>query len=233
MFTSKGIPKQIQSDQGTNFTSQTFQQVLTELGVEHVTSSAYHPQSQGCLERFHQTLKQVLRKYCLENSTNWDEGIDWLLFAYRESVQESLGVSPFEMVYGRPLRGPLKILKEKWFSKPSEPTTVHKYIEDLVQKLHKVRTFALANLSHSQEKSKNLYDRKAVTRKFAPGEQVLAFLPTPGSPLKKKYSGPYVVQKQLNPLNYIIATPDRRKNTQLVHINLLKPYFSRSPEVDV
>lgn len=232
MFTSKGIPKQIQSDQGTNFTSQTFKQVLTELGVEHVTSSAYHPQSQGCLERFHQTLKQVLRKYCLENCTGWDEGIDWLLFAYRESVQESLGVSPFELVYGRPLRGPLKILKEKWFSKPSEPTTVLKYVEDLAQKLRKVRTFAHANLSQSQEKSKKHYDLKAIPRKFAPGDKVLVFLPIPGSPLKKKYSGPYLIKKQLSPLNYIIATPDRRKSTQLVHVNLLKPYYSRSPEVD-
>lgn len=233
MFTSKGIPKQIQTDQGTNFTSQAFQRVLKELGVEHLTSSAYHPQSQGCLERYHQTLKQMLRKYCLEEDGSWDEGIDWLLFAYRESVQESLGVSPFELVYGRPLRGPLKILKEKWFSEPFKPIAVHKYIDNLVQKLSKVRKFAHDNLRHSQERSKTHYDKKTIPRKFDPGAQVLAFLPMPGSPLKSKYSGPYIIQKQLNPLNYVIATPDRRKNTQLVHINLLKPYYSRSPEVDV
>ena len=139
MFTSKGIPKQIQTDQGTNFTSKVFQQVLKELGVEHITSSAYHPQSQGCLERFHQTLKQVLRKYCLENSAAWDEGIDWLLFAYRESIQESLGFSPFEILYGRPIRGPLKVLKDQWFSSPTNTVTVQQYLSDLMKKLKNVR----------------------------------------------------------------------------------------------
>ena len=152
MFTSKGIPKQIQSDQGTNFTSTTFKQVLAELGVEHVTSSAYHPQSQGCLERFHQTLKQVLGKYCHENGTTWDDHLDWLLFAYRESLQESLGFSPFEVLYGRNVRGPLKVLKEKWFESQSQPVTVQEYVSSLMDKLTRIRNFAKQNLQHSQMK---------------------------------------------------------------------------------
>lgn len=113
--------------------------------------------------------------------------MDWLLFAYRESIQESSGVSPFELVYGRHLRGPLKVLKEKWFSRPAEQTTVHHYTENLVQTLHNVGSFAHANLKYAQEKSKKHYDHKSISRKFIPGEQVLVFLPTPGAPLKKKY----------------------------------------------
>ena len=66
--TTFGLPKGIQTDQGTNFMSKVFSQVLEVLAVKHNVSSAYHPQSQGALERFHQTLKTMLRAYCLVRS---------------------------------------------------------------------------------------------------------------------------------------------------------------------
>ena len=53
IYTFVGLPKVIQSDLGSNFMSNIFKQVVTELGITHYTSSAYHPESQGALERFH------------------------------------------------------------------------------------------------------------------------------------------------------------------------------------
>ena len=75
-------------------------------------SSAYHPESQGVLEKWHQTLKTLLKKFCCESSLDWDEGVNYLVFAIREAPQESLGFSPFEMVYGRQLRGPLALITD-------------------------------------------------------------------------------------------------------------------------
>ena len=89
---------------------------MYELGIKQLNSSAYHPESQGALERFHQTLKNMIRSYCLDTDKNWDEGIHLLLFAVRESVQDSLRFSPFELVFGHTVRGPLKLLKEKFLS---------------------------------------------------------------------------------------------------------------------
>ena len=63
-FTFVGLPKVIQSDLGGNFRSNIFKQVVTELGIKHYISSAYYPESQGALERFHQTLKNMMRTYC-------------------------------------------------------------------------------------------------------------------------------------------------------------------------
>ena len=65
-FTFVGLPKSVQSDQGSNFMSCVFQQVMHELGIKQYRSSAYHPESQGALERFHQTLKNMLRSYCFD-----------------------------------------------------------------------------------------------------------------------------------------------------------------------
>ena len=72
-FTLFGLPQYVQSDQGSNFMSRLFQEVMFQLGVKQLKSSAYHPQSQGALERFHHTLKSMLRAYCFQEKKGWDE----------------------------------------------------------------------------------------------------------------------------------------------------------------
>ena len=83
-FTFVGLPRSVQSDQGSNFISGVFQQVMHELGIKQYRSSAYHPESQGALERFHQTLKYMIRSSCFDTEKDWDEGIHLLLFAFRK-----------------------------------------------------------------------------------------------------------------------------------------------------
>ena len=129
-FTFVGVPVSVQFDQGSNFTSTLMQQVMKELGVQHYRSSVYHPESQGAIERFHQTFKNMIRAYCLEYQMERDQGIHLLLFAVRESVQESLGFSPFKLVFGRTVRGPLKILKENWLA-VEPPTSLLDQVSDL------------------------------------------------------------------------------------------------------
>ena len=75
-------------------------------------SCTYYPESQGALERFHQTLKSMLLIYCLDCGPEWDEGIPLLLFAIRETLQELIGFSPAELVFGHTVGGPLKFLHE-------------------------------------------------------------------------------------------------------------------------
>lgn len=118
-FSTFGLPKRIQSEQGSYFMSKIFAQVMLELNVKHHTSSAYHPESQGALERFHQTLEAMLRKFCTESNRERDEDLPLLLFAARETLQESLGFSPADLVFSHTVRGPVHLLREKWlFDKP-------------------------------------------------------------------------------------------------------------------
>ena len=127
-FTLFGLPKSIQSDQVTNFMAHTFQQAMNLLGIKQYNPSAYHPESQEALERFQQTLKTMIKMYCIENSRDWDEGVHLLLFAVYESVQESLGFSPFELVFGHAVRGPLLLFKQKWLDQDPGKITVLKYV---------------------------------------------------------------------------------------------------------
>lgn len=80
---------------------------------------------------------------------------------------------------------------------------------------------------------KRLYDRKAEVRQFSPGDQVLALLPVVSSPFQAKFLGPFTVLRKLSDLNYLIETPGRRRKTQVCHVNLLKPYFSRGAHSSV
>ena len=230
-FTFVGLPKSIQSDQGSNFMSGIFQQVMYELGIKQYKSSAYHPESQGALERFHQTLKNMIRSYCFDTEKDWDEGIHLLLFAVRESVQESLGFSPFELVFGHTVRGPLKLLKEKFPSDDDSSLNLLQYVSDFKNRLSKACDAARSNLKSAQSKMKIRYDENAKDRNFEPGDKVLALLPIPGRPLQARYYGPYTVDKKLSDVNYIVNTPGRHKQKQLCHINMLKKYIDRDSSV--
>ena len=233
-FTYFGVPKIIQHDQGSNFTSKLFAEVMKGLGINQCFSTAYHPESQGAIERFHQTFKTMIKKYCLETQSEWDEGYQYLLFAIRESKNESLEYSPFELLFGRQVRGPLRIFKESLLNtdKSTEFQSFSQYFQKLQTTLSRVHAIAIENLKESQEKMKSNYDRKAEVRTFQPGEKVLVFIPVSSGPFEAKYSGPYVVKEKIDDLNYIISTPDRRKSTRKVHVNLIKPYYDRATETD-
>ena len=69
--------------------------------TDHRISSAYHPQTNGLVEQYNQTLQQSLVKLVNQEQDNWDELLDGVLFAYRTSVQMSTKMSPFELMYCR------------------------------------------------------------------------------------------------------------------------------------
>ena len=230
-FTLFGLPMSIQSDQGSNFMSNIFQQVMHELNIKQYRSSPYHPESQGALERFHQTLKNMIKCYCYQTEKDWDEGIHFLLFAAREAVQDSLGYSPFELVFGHSVRGPLKLMKEQLLAEDDASLNLLNYVSDFKLKLSKAFELAQNNLRSTQNKMKARYDKSSKERQFEVGERVLAFLPVSGKPLQARYFGPYTVMKKVSDVNYIVNTPGRRKSQQLCHINMLKPYVERDSTV--
>ena len=126
------------------------------------------------------------------------------------------------------MRGPLKLLEEKLLSSSSESFNLLQYVSDFPTKLFRACELARANLSSSQKSMKKKYDVDAVKRSFEPGQKFLLLLPVPGNPLHCRFFEPYVIQKKLSDLNYIVVTPDRRKQTQLCHVSMLKPYVEET-----
>ena len=126
------------------------------------------------------TLKTTLKRFCSEQPRLWHPYINPLLFAYREVAQESTEFSPFELLYGRAVRGPMFILKELWTKELEVPEVKnsYQYVFELREKLEDTLKIAHEELQKAQQKGKHCYDRKTKVRKFQPGDKVLVLLPT-------------------------------------------------------
>lgn len=86
------------TDNGTQLTSVHFRGVCSLLGIKHVTSTTYHPQTQGQVERYNRTIVAQLRTYVEDHQDRWDELVSVLTVAYNSRLQQSTGVAPLEFV---------------------------------------------------------------------------------------------------------------------------------------
>ena len=100
VLTMRPDPKEILTDHGTNFTSRLLAKLYHFLHVNTLRTSPYHPQTDGMVERFNGTLKEMLRKSAQQDGKNWDKLLPYLLFAYREAPLESTGVTSVFSVFG-------------------------------------------------------------------------------------------------------------------------------------
>ncbi|KAK7101556.1 hypothetical protein V1264_019921 [Littorina saxatilis] len=229
IFSRIGVPEEILTDLGTQFVSECMEEVNRLLSIRHLTTTPYHPMCNGLVEKFNATLKSTLKKLCSEQPRQWHRYINALLFAYREVPQESTGFSPFELMYGRTVRGPMQILKELWTKDVDTPEVKnsYQYVFELGEKLEETLEIARENLRKSQDSGKHYYDRKAVNRKFTPGKKVLILLPTDHNKLLMQWKGPYEVEAVVGINDYKVNVG---KKSKIYHANLLKLYVERPPE---
>ena len=220
MFARVGVPREILTDQGTNFMSKLLAELYNLLHIHPIRTSPY-PQTDGLVERFNGTLKSMLRKTALEGK-DWDKLLPYLLFAYREVPQATTGFSPFELMYGRHVRGPLDILKETWKASKRSGESVISYVLTVQKKLAMMSELVSENCKEAQMTQKRWYDQSARKREFMEGDQVLVLLPTVTNKLMAKWQGPYCVKAKVTPVTYEIDMSDKKKRQRIFHVNMLK-----------
>ena len=226
MWTRVGVPAQILTDNGSQFVSGTMQEVNRLLAMKGLRCTPFHAQCNGLCERFNGTLKRMLRRLCSDRPRDWDRYIPALLFAYREVPQESLGYSPFELLYGRAVRGPLQLLKELWTKQgmPEEVRTPSEYVLDLRDRLTEVCEIAHENLREASKTQARMFNAKAKPRTFGVGTRVLLLLPTKRNKLEMEWQGPYVVLEKVGNCDYRL---DVKGKAKLYHANMLKEFVER------
>jgi hypothetical protein len=138
-----------------------------------------------------------------------------------------MGFAPFELLYGRTVRGPVDILKELWTQDGVEPEvkTTYEYVVDLRNRLKETCELAQVELRKAQEKQKSYYNRKAVQREFKVGSRVLILRPNNYNKLLMQWQGPYVVTERVRGSDYHI---DLNGKSRLYHANMLTQYFERN-----
>ena len=173
MFSHHRVPKEILTDQGTNFTLALLRELYHMLGVKAITTSPYHPQTDGLVKRFNQTLKMMLKKVLLQERRQWDKMLPMVLFTYREVPQEATGFSPFELMYNQDIQGPLDVLKESWLPGADEMNDVAEYVMRVRQQMEDAHDLVYQNLEQMQIKQKQWYEKRARELQLKVGDQVL------------------------------------------------------------
>ena len=229
IFCRCGIPKIIHSDRGSQFTSQMMAEVCRLLNVKQSFTTAWHPQANGLNERMNSTLKNMLRRMCAEKPKDWDRYLNPILFAYREVPNASTQFSPFELLYGRSIRGPMAILRESMEEDeiPEEVKTSYEYVFDLQNRLEETCKAAAENLETSKVLYKKYFDTKTKDRQFVEGDEVLLLLPTEHSKLTMQWRGPFKVTQKVGDCDYRIQINNKEK---IFHANMIKQYFRRQNE---
>ena len=226
IFCRLGVPKEMITDLGRQFISECMGQVATMLGLKQITTSICHPMGNGLIENYNRSLKQMLRRLCSEEPEKWDKFLAPLLFAYREVPQESTGFAPFELLFGRTVRGPMQILQEIWTNEkePKDVRASYQYVFELRERLEKTMELAHEELEKAQKKQKRNYDRRSKVRRLAVGDEVLVMLPTTSNKLLMQWMGPFPVVAKVGQFDYKVSVDG---SLRTYHINLLKKYFRR------
>ena len=226
MFSRVGIPSDMLIEHESRVTIEVMNEVSRLLSLQQLTTIPYRPYSKGPVERFHAMLKRVLLTMCAERPNEWDKYLPALLFAVREIPQESLGFSPFELLYGRNVRGPMQILRELWSVEETDEHArlTYQYVIDLRERLEKTCKLAQDNVRKLDIKQNAFYDKRARSRKFDVGDKVLLLLPSESNKVSLQWNGPYEVLEVVNAMNYKINV---KGVVNTYPANILKLYVER------
>ena len=121
-----GVPRELYSDQGTNFESKVFGEICKLLDIEKTHTTPLHPQSHGQVERFSRTLIEMLCGKIKEDQKDWDLQLPACMMAYRGAVHESTGVKLNLLMLGRELEVPLDAITE---TPPDAPSRMPDYAQ--------------------------------------------------------------------------------------------------------
>lgn len=211
-----GVPTELLSDRGANFLSNLLAEVYSLMGIKKVNTTAYHPQTDGLVERFNRTLTDMLAKTAQADGKDWDQRLPYVLFAYRSSPQTSTGESPFYLLYGRDPQLPMDIALSAIPDRSLIDVGDYKTL--LSSKLSEAWKLARKNVEKAQFRQKKAYDIHTKEDDLEVGDRVFVYMPAQkqcvNHKLVRPFHGPYrIVEK--HPSNVTVRPIDQPKEAPI------------------
>ena len=223
-----GVPAHLHSDQGANLHSAVVQKLCQLLGIHSTRTSAYHPEGNGQVERFNQTLEAMLAKMINDSDQHdWDLYLPKALMAYRTSLHEATGFTPYHLVFGHSPKLPIDVM----LGRVSNP--VVQSFPQFVQQTHiylkEAYNVAQQQLSRQYLRRKGMHDSVGTASEIHIGDVIWLYTPVVKQGNTKKFSsfwrGPYTVIDKSGPVNYKVQLIGGTQ-TLLVHRNRIKPCYN-------
>ena len=228
IFSRTGIPLQLISDQGAQFVGSVVTRLCTNLHIERIRTTPYHPEGNGVVEHMHGTLGAMLTK-AASQGLDWVGQVSFALFALRAAPNRDTLFSPFELVYGGKVRTPLDIMHQGWAQLEFESLKTDEWAEWLVDRLQHWHDVMRERGECASARRKKEVDRKSVDRKLDVGDLVLVRIPGMAHKLSESWHGPYPVVEKLNAVDFRVDVGKGRH--KVLHLNNMKKYWEREEEV--
>ena len=225
-----GVGKELHTDQGAEFESLLFKEILKLLGIKKTRTAPYRPQSDGTVERVNRTLKAMLSAYVYQDYETWDEYLPYVLLSYRSTVHESTGCTPNLLFLNRECNLPADLFFEAPTGSEGDPCP-HKFVEWMKEASRQTHQFVQQKLKGAHIRQKRNYDKFALERSFSVGDLVYReYLPQANShKFAHPWKGPYRVLEVIGDVNYKIA-PVSGGSSVVVHVDHLKLCLIRPEE---
>ncbi|KAL2091608.1 hypothetical protein ACEWY4_013871 [Coilia grayii] len=158
-FCVYGFPERIHADQGANFESHLIQELLQVAGVKKSRTTAYHPISNGQVERFNRTLDGMIRALPPRAKQKWPQMLQTLTFAYNCTTHESTGYATFYLMYGRIPRLPVDVMFST-ISRDQDITDYNIYVKRMRADLREALAAVRVNTEASQQRQIEQYNKR-------------------------------------------------------------------------
>uniref|UniRef100_A0A9J7WUR7 Gypsy retrotransposon integrase-like protein 1 n=1 Tax=Cyprinus carpio carpio TaxID=630221 RepID=A0A9J7WUR7_CYPCA len=219
VFRLFGLPEDIVTDRGPQFTSRVWRELCSKLSINVSLTSGYHPQANGQVERLNQDLTRFLRTYCHQNQQEWSRYLVWAEYAQNSLVKPATGLTPFQCVLG--FQPPLF----PWAGEPSDLPAVDSWLR---------RSEATWNAAHVHlQRAIRQYQHYADRRRrggprYRPGQWVWLSardfrLKLPSKKLSPRFIGPFKILRQITPVSFRLALPSHYKISPTFHVSLFRP----------
>ena len=205
-----GVPRRLVTDRGRQFESNLWAQIVCRLGISHATTTAYHPQANGMVERAHRALKAALMAHLKGVSAGWFQELPAVLLGLRSAVKEDFGFSAAEAVYGQPLALPGNAFAPMAEAGILAGDAVRGFVDAMVQ-------FRPPQASH-HIKARDRFEPSGLRT----STHVYVRRDAVSPPLTCPYDGPFLVLDRQDKF-FVLQLPGRHDR---VSIDRLKPAFT-------